>query len=116
MLLNDADACTRMSECNVEPYFDPKLKYDRKSYVEFITELTERGLLRWRKAVTGERHTLGVFFVAKKDGKLRLIFDTRVANLQFCAPPATALPTAAAFASVDIEADANINRTSTGGT
>ena len=40
---------------------------------------------------------------------LRLIFDTRVANLQFTEPPATALPTAAAFAAMQVEADTGLN-------
>jgi len=35
----------------------------------------------------GAEGLLGVFFVAKKDGRLRLIFDTRVANTYFKTPP-----------------------------
>ena len=37
----------------------------------------------------------------KKDGSLRIIFDTRILNLKFKDPPKTRLPTAAAFASVE---------------
>ena len=39
--------------------------------------------------------------VPKKSGALRLIFDTRIANLQFKDPPSTRLPSAAAFAALD---------------
>lgn len=40
-------------------------------------------------------------FVKKKDGSLRIIFDTRILNLCFHDPPSTALPTAAAFANIE---------------
>ena len=41
------------------------------------------------------------FFVAKKNGKLRIIFDTRVVNTYFKTPPSTRLPTSSAFSSLE---------------
>ena len=48
---------------------------------------------------------LGMFFVRKKDGSQRFIFDTRVANCHFRKPPRTHLPTAAALSSVECSPD-----------
>jgi hypothetical protein len=44
-----------------------------------------------------------VFFVKKKNEKIRLIFDTRKLNEDFAKPPSTQLPTASALGSVEIK-------------
>eukprot|EP00959_Pyramimonas_sp_CCMP1952_P099995 2090656-Pyramimonas_sp.AAC.1 len=44
---------------------------------------------------------IGVFCVAKESNRLRLIFDTRTANAYFTDPPATTLPSAAAFSNLE---------------
>jgi len=67
-------------------YCDPLLFRSPKKYASFLSELKSRGMLRWRKA-KGEAGKLGVFFVAKKDGRLRIVFDTRLLNLMFIPPP-----------------------------
>ena len=46
-----------------------------KVYGDFLKELHDRGLIRWGHYA---KPRLGMFFVKKKNGKLRLIFDTRV--------------------------------------
>ena len=91
MLRSNDVAQQLMKDSDICPHIDPVLKYSRQSYVEFLAELHSRGLLRWRRQQEGHQHTLGVFFVTKKDGSLRLIFDTRRANLQFNEPPSTNL-------------------------
>ncbi len=40
---------------------------------------------------------MGVFFVPKKSGRLRVIFDTRLANCAFVDAPRTQLPSASAW-------------------
>ena len=86
-MLRSSDVAQQlMEDSEICPHIDPVLKYNRQSYVEFLAELHSRGLLRWRRQQEGHQHTLGVFFVTKKDGSLRLIFDTRRANLQFNEP------------------------------
>ena len=42
-----------------------------------------------------------LFFVKKKNGKLRLILDTRTVNCLFVDPPKTKLPSAAALTSIE---------------
>eukprot|EP00959_Pyramimonas_sp_CCMP1952_P178802 3737445-Pyramimonas_sp.AAC.1 len=56
-------------------------------------------------ADSGQPHTVGLFFVPKKSGALRIIFDTRAANCKFLDPPATRLPSAASFGAIEAPAD-----------
>ena len=65
------------------PYLDPQLVRDPKVYAKFLRRLDAAGILTWK---TGIRSWLGVFFVAKKNGKLWIILDTRDVNGVF-APP-----------------------------
>ena len=76
-----------------KPYHDPTF-HSPKTYGAFLVDLASRGLLEWHPA--GEAY-LGVFFVPKKDGRQRMILDTRVVNAHFIDPPKTRLPTAAAL-------------------
>ena len=55
-------------------------------------------MLEWR---LGGESLLGIFFVPKKNGKLRIILDTRDVNGFFSRPPSTRLPSAAAFSSLE---------------
>ena len=63
-------------------------------------------MLRWRRARPGEKANLGVFFVWKK-GKTaqRIIFGTRLCNLQFEDAPSTRLPTAGCMARLECTGD-----------
>ena len=56
-----------------------------------------------RRASSLREGVLGVAFVSKKDGSLRIISDTRVLNLDFKEPPSTHLPTATAFGNIEVE-------------
>ena len=49
------------------------------------------------KTAGEEDGVLGIVFVRKKSGQLRLIFDTRKMNVAFHDPPKTDLPSADAF-------------------
>ena len=51
---------------------------------------------------------LGVFFVAKKSGKLRIILDTRDLNGVFAPPPYTGLPTADALRAIETNPDGTV--------
>eukprot|EP00972_Heterocapsa_arctica_P091750 13529969-Heterocapsa_arctica.AAC.1 len=76
------------SECveGGEPrlYMDPVLERDQKAYVRLINALHSRGRTRW---TTTPKGFVGVFFVWKKNNKLRLICDARRANARFREPP-----------------------------
>ena len=60
-----------------------------------------KGMIRYRRAFQ-DRGVLGIFFVAKKDGRIRIIFDTRILNTKFRDPPSTRLPSAAAISSLEV--------------
>ncbi len=85
----------------VHPYIDPVLKHNRREYTGFLKELANRNMIKF-KQVDSYGSQLGIFFVKKKSGQLRLIFDTRKLNQQFVQPPHTDLPTADAFSRITI--------------
>ena len=79
------------------PFHDAAFRRPR-IYAAFLGEIRERDLVEWQ---VGGPSFLGAFFVPKKDGKLRLILDTRGVNEAFLPPPRVRLPTAAALTAVE---------------
>ncbi|CAK0863616.1 unnamed protein product, partial [Prorocentrum cordatum] len=84
-------------------YVDPELRFKPKSYAEFLKQLEGHGMISWRVSSEQASFSTGLFFVQKSSGKLRLVFDTRLANCSFSCPPATRLPTPSARASLDCD-------------
>ena len=80
-----------------KPHFDPAFR-SGKVYGKFIQMLLERDLIDLQ---IGGTSYLGVFFVSKKDGKIRMILDTRIVNCFFKDPPKTRLPSASALTSFE---------------
>ena len=74
-------------------YTDPLLK-EPAVLLGLIRELKKRGLVVFRRA---RKCCVGVFTVAKKLDKLRLVFDCRQANALCNDPPRTYLSTLAAL-------------------
>eukprot|EP00973_Karenia_brevis_P029338 4045722-Karenia_brevis.AAC.1 len=58
----------------IQPHWDQRLKRSKKQRRAFIGMLSRCGLIAWRRRQQCE---VGVFFVVKKDGNLRLILDCR---------------------------------------
>ena len=87
------------------PYSDPFVK-DKQAYGAFISDLVERGIVSLRSK---RKRTVGIFFVAKSNGRLRLIFDTRVANTHFRAPDHTSLPSGATFGGVEVDSSQQLH-------
>ena len=101
MLRSDSEASELQHKLGLNnPYCDPVLFGSVSTYSDFLSRLQEAGMIKYVRA-KGRKGTLGVFFVRKKDGSLRLIFDTRVLNCKFKSPPKTKLPSTAAFANVE---------------
>ena len=85
----------------VKPYVDSVLAHSPKHMGRFLSRLAESKMSDF---VPGTRaHTVGVFFVHKKNGKLRLILDTRAANQFFKPPRHSNLPTPSAWCSIEVE-------------
>ena len=92
-LLADEDALSRCEP--VRPYIDQILAHSPVHMGRFFGRLFKSRMLQ---LVPGKfDHTVGLFFVRKKSGKLRLILDTRGANNYFVKPRPSRLPTPADF-------------------
>ena len=80
-------------------YTDPALRSPRL-YKALLGLLMERNLLDF---YTGSVCSVGVFFVRKKNNRLRLILDGRRASLHFSAPDKVNLATGATFAGLHVD-------------
>ena len=72
----------------VKPYMDEVLSASPEMYSGFIKDLFERGMIEFRRSATS---TITPFFVAKKNGMIRLVLDCRATNQLFAPPPDIAL-------------------------
>ena len=83
----------------VKPYMDVVLGRSRRGYVEFVRDLDQRGLVNW---VTDPLAECTIFFVDKKDGRLRMIIDCRRANVHFDDPPGVSLCSAEGLSRIEL--------------
>ena len=67
--LNSADSRVEIARCN-------------GCYPLACQRLHQRGMLTWHLD-SGSKYKLGIFFVAKKSGQMRIVFDTRMVNCRF---------------------------------
>lgn len=104
MLRSSEEADSLIHSSKVVPYCDPALFSSELKYSKFLLRLKGAGMLRF-KVARGKKGDVGIFFVRKKDGSLRLIFDTRALNCRFQKPPKIRLPSTSAFSSVEVDAD-----------
>ena len=82
-----------------DPSVDPKKKESRHRLVELIQGLVKVGLVGAR---TRRRADIGlVFFLRKKDGRLRMVLDARQANEYHRAPPHTSLASVNTLTALD---------------
>ena len=101
-LLRDPSEVESLIRDHGEPivYMDATLGRSRKQYKQFVQECFEIGLVSY---TTDCRSQLGIFFVSKKDGSLRLILDCRRTNLLFKDPPKTELIKGEGLAQFEVE-------------
>ena len=75
MLVSESVAETRRIESGLaKPYVDPLLLHCPDRYADFLRRLQAAGMLRFRPRLQREQPSVGVFFVSKKDGSLRMFF------------------------------------------
>eukprot|EP00959_Pyramimonas_sp_CCMP1952_P431965 9046335-Pyramimonas_sp.AAC.1 len=68
--------------------------------------MRRRRVIEWAVASSpSSSFSVGIFCVEKSGGKLRLVFDTRMAKTFFTAPPSTVLPTPSAWAPLESTGD-----------
>ncbi|CAK0818925.1 unnamed protein product, partial [Prorocentrum cordatum] len=84
--------------CKVD--WDKTLKADRGEYVRFVQDLLNRGMVELR---TRRDFEVGIFFVRKKSGKLRLKVDARSVNQNLRRPTSIQLASTAAMVGLEAE-------------
>ena len=90
----------------VLPYWDPKLRFNKKSYNNLVSRLHDIGMFNY---TTKPLCSVGVFFVWKSSRtRLRMITDARRANQMFRDPPGVSLMTGEGFGRIEIEFDAAV--------
>ncbi|CAK0817574.1 unnamed protein product, partial [Prorocentrum cordatum] len=96
--------CTRGAAAEVDGLglaMDPILARSPSKYAEFLMSACESGVV---EPATEVRSFVGVFFVRKKDGSLRIIFDPRRTNSQFVPPDSVALASPEALGDLELPA------------
>ena len=101
--LSTTEAEQRLLDSGVEKcYEDPQFR-DPHKYAEFIKRLFTLKLVDMSLQPAVER--VGIFFVKKKGGKLRMILDCRRSNCHFADPKPIKLATGEAMARIELEPD-----------
>ena len=101
LLLNDEEWGHEMETgvC-IHNYWDPVLKKSRSSYEQFVRMLHQAGMIAFTKRPLGRT---GVFFVKKKNGKLRMVLDCRSINRRFRRTPHIPMGTGSTWADVVLD-------------
>jgi hypothetical protein len=97
-IMNEAGHSPSRTTC----YNDPLLMNDKKVYADFVKDLYKRKLLMFTRR---PKERVGVFFVLKKDGSLRMIIDARRTNARFRPPPGVSLATPEALSKIEVAED-----------
>lgn len=84
----------------IRPYMDEVLRHDHQQYFTFVKDLFDRGMITF---TTKPRAIITPFFVAKKNGKLRLVLDCRGVNQMFRPPPALAMSAGFSWSRLSVE-------------
>ena len=80
-------------------FWDQICKNSHTKYEDFVFELFNRNLLDF----TAHVHCMnGLFFVAPKEGTIRMIVDARPANEHFREPPSSSYDSGSFFASLRV--------------
>ena len=89
MLLGDEEMSAVLEKgLEGDMYVDPVLEASKKDYHAFVADLVRCQLVGF---TSSPRVQVGIFFVSKKNGKLRMIIDARRTNKLFRKPPSTML-------------------------
>ena len=84
----------------VQPYWDPRLRFNKKAYHSLVRRLDSIGYFNY---TTKPRCKVGVFFVWKSSRtKLRMITDARRSNACFRDPPGVSLMTGEGLGKIEV--------------
>ena len=97
---NDQAREKQMRTTPSRAYSDPSLAKNPKLYAAILKKLDGCGLIEWGRTC---RLCVGLFFVVKKDGRLRVILDGRIPSSWFEEPDSVRLASGQAFASLEVD-------------
>lgn len=98
----------KVDECREDrvPYWDPKLRFNKKEYNKLVQRLHEIGYFNYTLTPSCR---VGVFFVWKSSRtKLRLITDARCSNQKFLEAPGVSLMTSEGMGRIELEIEENL--------
>ena len=100
-MLRGKDEKARIDEeCGpAKKHNDARLFGSRGLYRAYVRRLVKSGLFKLKRSC---KEKVGMFFVRKKNGELRLILDCRPSNRHFVTPPGVYLATFEAFARIEV--------------
>ncbi|CAK0849230.1 unnamed protein product [Prorocentrum cordatum] len=101
LLRSEQEATAALEEADVTCYVDGKLAQRGIDYGRFLLELYDAGIVEVLDYELERKEETGVFFVPRKDDKLRLIFDTRRANCHIRTPEYAHLASGDALSSLE---------------
>ncbi|CAE7943852.1 unnamed protein product, partial [Symbiodinium sp. KB8] len=89
-----------VQEASMKPYWDPKLRFNKKAYNDLVRRLDA---IQYFRYTTKPACKVGVFFVWKSSRtRLRLITDARLANKMFKAAPGVSLMSSESFGRIEV--------------
>ena len=103
LMLPSAEAAAARADLGLgEAALDPIIRRSPCKYAEFLTAAYDSGVLEVSSDVSSH---VGVFFVHKKDGTLRVIFDPRWVNAGFRRPDSVALSSGENLGDIELQPD-----------
>ena len=97
---------SKLEESGVERVYQDPAFHNPKTYAGFVQRLHELGLVEY--SLEKSREEVGLFFVKKKNNKLRLIMDCRRSNCHFEEPQSVQLATGDALSRIEVEEGAEL--------
>ena len=106
MLLGDEEMSAVLEKgLDGDMYVDPILESSKKDYHAFVADMVRCRLVGFTDS---PRVQVGIFFVSKKNGKLRMIIDARRTNKLFRKPPSTMLGSSDCWGRTEVDGAAPI--------
>lgn len=106
-LLDEGEAFKCLAKCGLRQcYSDPRLRIP-SVYREFVCRLASADVVEF--SLEAPRERVEMFFVGKKDGRLRMVADCRRSNCWFSSPDSVKLCTAEALSRISLEPGSHLN-------
>ncbi len=106
-LLQENEARIKLRECGLKQVYSDPLLRETRTFAGFVGRLVAADIVELGLEPPVER--VEMFFVGKKDGRLRMVVDCRRSNCWFATPDKVRLCTAEALTRIELEQDAELH-------